>query len=144
MTFLNPIAPCDILEVYVTGLGAVTNGLPADGTPGMGLNPTPGEAKVVIYDDGTKLVIGQTKIPPRFLELRKAAGFVQYSGLAPGFVGLYQINMEWPNPQASPAPFTPPLAEGNYPAYIEFNGRRSQQFILPIRNDASLSPCRIL
>lgn len=143
MNFQNPIAPCDILEVYVTGLGVVTGGLPADGTPGIGLNPTPGEAKVVVYDDGTKLVIGQTQIPPRFLELRKAAGFIQYSGLTPGFVGLYQINMEWPNPQANPAPFTPPLAEGNYTAFIEFNGRRSQQFVLPIRNDASISPCRV-
>ncbi len=143
MTLQNPISPCDILEVYVTGLGAVTGGLPADGTPGVGLNPTPGEAKIVIYDDGKKLVIGQTQIPPRFLELRKSAGFVQYSGLAPGFVGLYQVNMEWPNPQANPSPFIPPLAEGNYLGWVEFNGKRSQQFVLPIRNDASLSPCRV-
>jgi uncharacterized protein (TIGR03437 family) len=141
MTFNNTITACDILEVYVTGLGNVTGGLPPDGTPAGGVRPTPSEAKIVIYDDGTK---GFIPIGARFVELRRDAGFIQYSGLTPQFVGLYQINMEWPNPQASPSPFIPPLFQGDYPAYIEFNGRRSQQFILPIRYDASNpSPCRV-
>lgn len=142
MSFTNTITACDILEVYVTGLGNVTGGLPEDGLPAGGVKPTPSEAKIVIYDDGNK---GFIPIGARFVELRRDDGFIQYNGLAPSFVGLYQINMEWPNPQASPSPFIPPLFQGDYPAYIEFNGKRSQQFILPIRYDAANpSPCRVL
>ncbi|MCZ2156362.1 MAG: hypothetical protein LC114_21075 [Bryobacterales bacterium] len=140
----NPITACDITEVYVTGLGLVTGGLPEDGfpVPGGETRPTPSEAKIVLYDDGTK---GFIPIAPRFLELRRGDGFIQYSGLTPGFVGLYQINMEWPNPQASPPPFNPPLFQGDYPAFIEFNGRRSQHFVIPVRYDAEFpSPCRRL
>ncbi len=141
-SFQNPITACDILEVYVTGLGDVTGGLPEDGLPAGGVRPTPSEAKIVLYDDGTK---GFIPIAPRFIELRRTDGFIQYSGLTPSYVGLYQINMAWPNPQASPSPFTPPLFQGDYPAYIEFNGRRSQQFVIPVRYDAIYpSPCRKL
>lgn len=140
-SFENPITACDILEVYVTGLGTVTGGLPPDGLPAGGVRPTPSEAKIVVYDDGTK---GFIQIAPRFLELRRGDGFIQYSGLTPSFVGLYQINMEWPNPQANPSPFVPPLFQGDYPAFIEFNGRRSQTFVIPIRYDAAFpSPCRV-
>lgn len=139
VTYANPITACDILEVYVTGLGTVTQGLPPDGLPAGGVRPTPGEAKVVVYDDGTK---GFFPTAPRFVELRKGDGFIQYSGLTPSYVGLYQINLEWPNPAASNSPITPPLFQGDYPAYIEFSGRRSQPFILPIRYDSSNpSPC---
>src|SRR5690606_40515048 len=136
---------CDILEVYVTGLGGVTGGLPEDGLPAGGVRPTPSEAKIVLYDDGTKGGQAFDDIAPSFIELRRADGYIQYSGLTPSYVGLYQINMRWPNPGASPPPFWPPLFQGDYPAYIEFNGRRSQQFVIPVRYDASAypSPCLI-
>lgn len=139
----NSITACDIMEIYVTGLGLVTPQLPADGTPAGSAMRAVGDAKVVVYDDGTQ---GRLfPVAPRFLEFSKEAGVILYTGLSPEFVGLYQINMEWPNPGASSTPDALKMNQGDYPAYVEFRGRRSQEFILNVRYIAeNPSPCRVL
>jgi adhesin/invasin len=48
--------------------------------------------------------------------------FVTYSGLAPGFVGLYQINAALPNG----------LQAGNQPVQILMGGTKSNTVILPV------------
>ncbi len=73
----NPAMPGDIIQIYCTGLGAVRNP-PPDGSAAPS-NP-----------------------PARTLTMptvRIGSGFapVQFSGLAPGFVGLYQLNIQVPN-----------------------------------------------
>ncbi len=71
----RPAKPADILEIYATGLGPVVN-TPADGNIPTGAPATTNKPVV--------LVGGIT-------------ADVQFSGLAPGFVGLYQINIVTPN-----------------------------------------------
>lgn len=142
VNFNNTITACDIVEIYVTGLGNVAGGLPPDGTPATSARAALGNAKVVLYDDGTK---GFIPTAPRFVELTSQDGFIQYTGVAPFFVGLYQVNMEWPNPQDTTIPRDLILFQGDYPAYVEFNGRRSQTFIIPVRySSENPSPCRVL
>ncbi len=72
----NPAAPGDTVVVFATGLGAVSNPPPA-GEPASleALSPTPVFA--------TATVAGRPAI-------------VTFSGLAPGFVGLYQVNLVVP------------------------------------------------
>jgi uncharacterized protein (TIGR03437 family) len=47
---------------------------------------------------------------------------VSFSGLAPGFVGLYQINVEVPAT----------LAAGNQPVVVEVSGASSNSVLLPV------------
>ncbi|MCZ6489067.1 MAG: SMP-30/gluconolactonase/LRE family protein, partial [Acidobacteria bacterium] len=72
----RPANSGDFLSIFCTGLGAVTNP-PASGAPAAGdpLSITMATPSVTI--DG---------VPAR----------VTFSGLAPGFVGLYQVNVEVP------------------------------------------------
>jgi uncharacterized protein (TIGR03437 family) len=69
----TPLRPNDTAVIFLTGLGQVTP-LAVEGfaAPEAPLSQTPAEPTVTI---------GQT------------AGEVQFSGLVPGFVGLYQINV---------------------------------------------------
>jgi uncharacterized protein (TIGR03437 family) len=71
----RPAKPGDILQIYATGLGPVTD-TPQDGAAPAGAPAT--LVKPVI------LIGGIAALP------------VQFSGLAPGFVGLYQVNVEVP------------------------------------------------
>jgi adhesin/invasin len=48
---------------------------------------------------------------------------VSFSGLAPGFVGLYQVNAEVPAG----------LASGNQPVVITIGGSASNSALLPIQ-----------
>jgi uncharacterized protein (TIGR03437 family) len=73
ITASSPAAPGEVVVIYATGLGAVSP-TPADGAA-AGASQTP-----------TKAVVTVGGI---------AAG-VQYSGMAPGFVGLYQVNVQIP------------------------------------------------
>jgi uncharacterized protein (TIGR03437 family) len=72
----RPVRRGEFLEVYANGLGAVVNP-PASGSPASSvtLSLTTSEATVTIGGE-------------------EAA--VSFAGLAPGFVGLYQVNLEVP------------------------------------------------
>jgi uncharacterized protein (TIGR03437 family) len=73
----NPAtAGSSVVVIYCTGLGPVTN-QPATGAPSPG-NP-----------------LAQTTTVPT-VTIGGAPATVQFSGLAPGFVGLYQVNAEVP------------------------------------------------
>lgn len=65
----------DVISLYATGQGKVPNA-PADGAPASGLTPTV---------DTTEILIGTGFVP------------AIYSGLAPGAIGLWQINVKIPD-----------------------------------------------
>jgi uncharacterized protein (TIGR03437 family) len=92
----NPATNGSVIQFFGTGQGIVPN-MPADGTASSGLLPTPYTPQVII---GTGLT--NNPLPP---------GNVQYSGLAPGLVGVWQINALIPNEVAptasSPGQLTP-------------------------------------
>jgi uncharacterized protein (TIGR03437 family) len=73
----NPAAAGEVVAVYCTGLGA-TNPAVSSGQPAPGQEPL---ARVTVPVEAT--VGGK---PAR----------VQFAGLAPGFVGLYQVNVQIP------------------------------------------------
>ena len=72
----NPTTPGAVVQIYCTGLGAVTN-QPATGAPA----PNDPLAMTITLP---RVVIGN------------APAKVQFSGLAPGYAGLYQVNAEVP------------------------------------------------
>ncbi len=96
----HPAKAGETVLIYCTGLGAVA-GPPADGAAGNG-QPTTNTANVTI---GGKNAI------------------VSFSGLAPGFVGLYQINAEVPAG----------LAAGNQTVVVEIAGASSNSVPLPVQ-----------
>jgi uncharacterized protein (TIGR03437 family) len=70
----NPARVGDVIQIYSTGLGIVPNH-PADGTPASGAAPM--------------------AVPPRaFIDRREMT--IEYAGLAPGLVGLWQVNARIP------------------------------------------------
>jgi uncharacterized protein (TIGR03437 family) len=73
----NPAANGTVIQFFGTGQGIVPN-QPADGTAATGLSPTPYTPQVIIGSaaDNNPLPVSN----------------VQYSGLAPGLVGVWQIN----------------------------------------------------
>ena len=73
----NPAANGTVIQFFGTGQGIVPN-MPADGTPATGLTPTPYTPQVIIGS-----ALANNPLP---------AANVQYSGLAPGLVGVWQIN----------------------------------------------------
>lgn len=76
VTDSNPAAPGEIVSVYCTRLGAVN---PPAATGAAATLPPP-----------------QT-IAPVQVSIAGAPGRVTFSGLAPGFAGLYQVNVEIPD-----------------------------------------------
>jgi uncharacterized protein (TIGR03437 family) len=110
-----PAAAGDLVEFYANALGPTSN-QPASGTPA----PT----------DPNHLA--QTNTTPVVMIGGKQAQ-VQFSGLAPGFVGLYQVNAYIPSG----------LASGNQPITIAIGGQTSPssitsggttyQIVLPIK-----------
>jgi uncharacterized protein (TIGR03437 family) len=85
-TFQRPAAAGDYLEVYATGLG-----------------PTQ-------LSGATEVTVSTVEA---FLMERPAK--VHYSGVAPGFVGLYQVNVEVPSG----------LLPGDQPLFFRINGVQS-------------------
>jgi uncharacterized protein (TIGR03437 family) len=73
----NPATNGSVIQFFGTGQGVVPN-MPPDGTAATGLTPTPFTPTVII---GTGAV--NNPLPP---------SYIQYSGLAPGEVGVWQIN----------------------------------------------------
>jgi uncharacterized protein (TIGR03437 family) len=88
----NPAARGSVISIYATGQGKVDNA-PADGAPASGLIPTAEQPHVLIspcwVDDA-----GCTGDP--------ITDNVKFSGLAPGFVGVWQINVRIPSGTKAP------------------------------------------
>jgi uncharacterized protein (TIGR03437 family) len=74
----QPVARGDFLAIYCTGLGAVNN-TPADGAPAPSSPPL------------------ATTLATPSVNIGGMPAVVSYSGLAPGLVGLYQVNVQVPN-----------------------------------------------
>jgi uncharacterized protein (TIGR03437 family) len=102
VTQANPAAPNEIVELFATGLGPVS--------------PNPGTGNGAL---GDPLSFCSNVFSIRLAEVQIAP---EFCGLAPGFVGLYQVNFR------VPASATP----GNYVVAIS-GGAILNQPILPIR-----------
>jgi uncharacterized protein (TIGR03437 family) len=74
----NPAVQGSVIQIFATGQGFVS-GAPADGTAPGGQVPTPLNPTIIM---GTGLVPEED---------------IQYSGLAPGLVGVWQINIKIPD-----------------------------------------------
>lgn len=96
----SPAVANETVQIYCTGLGAVTPA-PADGVAAAGASSTVATATVTI---------GGAVAP------------VAYAGLAPGFVGLYQVNAQVPSG----------LTTGNQPVIITIGGTKSAIALLPV------------
>jgi uncharacterized protein (TIGR03437 family) len=88
----NPAAKGTVISVYGTGQGpvspAVPDGTVAPGPPGLALTvavPTSDQITCVTNQPSMCVSFGGTSF-----------GNVQFSGLAPGFIGLWQINVQVP------------------------------------------------
>ena len=94
VTSTNPVHRGDILTIYLTGLGAVNPPI-ADGAPAP-LNP-----------------LSTTLITPS-VQIGGADCPVLFSGLVPGYVGLYVLNVSVPSstPQGLSVPLT--ISEGGF------------------------------
>jgi uncharacterized protein (TIGR03437 family) len=95
----HPVKAGHFISLYGTGQGVIPGG-PADGTPSQGVVKTP--VQPLVYMGGA------TYIP---------AADVEYSGLAPGYIGLWQINAKVPT-DAAPGPIT---------VFVSLNGANSIQ-----------------
>ena len=91
----DPVKAGHFISLFGTGQGVV-NGAPPDGSPATGAVPTSQQPQV--YAGGTDF------LPP---------SAVTYSGLAPGFVGLWQINIQIPTNAAPGATTVVVLFKGN-------------------------------
>lgn len=95
----HPTVAGETVLIYCTGLGTVSS-TPADGAAGSGET---------------------TKTTP-VVTIGGVTATVSFSGLAPGFVGLYQVNAQVP----------PGLAAGNQPVVIKMLGAASNTVLLPV------------
>jgi len=96
----HPASAGEVVLIFCTGLGTVSPA-PPDGSP------APGAAQTTLT---AMVTIGGVAAP------------VDYAGLAPGFVGLYQINAHVPTV----------LSAGNQPVVITMNGVQSAIALLPV------------
>jgi minor extracellular serine protease Vpr len=108
----NPAVPGQAIVLYCNGLGPVTN-QPASGSPASGTN------------------ISSTTTPP-VVTIGGQTAQVIFSGLSPGFVGLYQVNVTVPSG----------LSAGNQAITIAIGGQTSpaqtagsspQTIVLPVK-----------
>jgi uncharacterized protein (TIGR03437 family) len=95
----NPAKQGSVIQLYLTGQGLIPNA-PPDGEPPTGTITT--SAQPAVYVGGS--------IAP-----------LKYSGLAPGFPGLWQINVEIP---AHPA-ILPGFNPGVFPVQVSYEGLTS-------------------
>lgn len=95
----HPATTGETVLIYCTGLGAVKNP-PADGAAGT----------------------GQATVQTPTVSIGAANAAVSFSGLAPGFVGLYQINAQVPAG----------LSSGNQPVIVKMAGASSKSVLLPV------------
>jgi uncharacterized protein (TIGR03437 family) len=99
----NPAAPNETVVVYLTGMGAVTPTI-ADGTASTGTT------------------LNQTVMPTVYVAYQQAT--VHFSGLAPGFPGLYQLNVTIPMSLSS---------AGNFPLAIGTANAFHDQVLIPLQ-----------
>jgi len=97
----HPVSPGEVVLIFCTNLGAVSPAI-ADGAAGSGKEKT---------------------IAPTTVTIGGVAAPVSFSGLASGFVGLYQVNAQVP---AS-------LAAGNQPVIVSASGASSVPVLLPVK-----------
>ncbi len=97
----SPAVAGETVLIYCTGLGVVTSA-PADGAAASGA--------------------ANTTLTPT-VSIGGSPAAVSYAGLAPGYVGLYQVNAAIPSG----------LASGNQPVVITSNGVSSPAAMLPIQ-----------
>lgn len=104
ITPANPAVPGEVLAIFATGLGPTDPPLPADGYPAPSLPLSRTTTSLTVTLNGSPVE-------------------VIYSGLAPGFVGLYQINIRVPEGMTS----------GELPLAIEMGVQTSNQVNLAVR-----------
>jgi uncharacterized protein (TIGR03437 family) len=97
----HPVTAGEVVLIFCTNLGAVSPAI-ADGAPGSGAQKTVA---------ATTVTIGGTPAP------------VSFSGLASGFVGLYQVNAQVPTG----------LAAKNQPVIVKVSGASSVPVLLPVK-----------
>jgi uncharacterized protein (TIGR03437 family) len=84
----NAAARGSVIQIFATGVGSVPNG-PPDGAPATAATPIPASLRVFMgfdYVDEIPLQAGESN----------GGNFIKYSGLAPGLVGVWQINVQIP------------------------------------------------
>ncbi len=108
VTSQNPARPGDFITLYGVGFGPVTpspaTGAPAGASPPSIMNPNP--------------IVG----------IAGHNATVQFAGLSPGSVGLYQFNIVVPDG----------LGIGDLPALINVGGQTSNVFSLPVQGQAGV------
>ncbi len=97
----HPATGGEVVLIYCTNLGAVSPAI-KDGEPGTGSELTVAKPSVTVGG---------------------APATVSFSGLAPGFVGLYQINVEIPKG----------LVAKNQPVVVNVSGASSKPVLLPVK-----------
>lgn len=114
----NPAAKGSVISLYGTGQGPVSPAVP-DGTVAPGL---PGALTVAVpTSDGAACVTNQ---PSMCVSIgSNTFGAVQFSGLAPGFIGLWQINVVIPANAAT----------GNLQLRVLVNGTPSNTVTVAVR-----------
>jgi uncharacterized protein (TIGR03437 family) len=85
----NPAARGSVIQIFATGVGYVP-GAPPDGTPASGPISAPASLRVYL---GTQGYVDETPLLPNE---SNGGNFVKYSGLAPGLVGVWQVNVQIP------------------------------------------------
>jgi len=95
----HPAKPAETVLIYCTGLGEVESS-PADGAAGN----------------------GQSTLATPIVTIGGSPAVVSFSGLAPGFVGLYQVNAEVPTAAAA----------GNANVSMTISGGNSNSVLLPV------------
>jgi uncharacterized protein (TIGR03437 family) len=96
----HPAAAGETVLIYCTGLGMVSSP-PADGAPGN----------------------GQPTVAVPIVTIGGVSATISFSGLAPGFVGLNQVNAEVPSG----------LPSGNLSVVITMSGASSNPVLLPVK-----------
>ena len=96
----HPVVAGETVLIYCTGLGAVSS-TPADGAAAS----------------------GQTTTATPSVTIGGAKGAVSFSGLAPGFVGLNQVNVQVP----------PGIKSGNQAVVITISGVSSNSVLVPVQ-----------
>ncbi len=86
----NPAARGSVVQVFGTGQGPLSPGI-ADGEPASS-SPLSRTVAVPTADGGTCL----TKQPAVCVAVGSSFGEILFSGMAPGFVGLWQVNVRIP------------------------------------------------
>jgi uncharacterized protein (TIGR03437 family) len=99
----NPVQPGEFIAIFATGLGQVTRQIEA----GVAVPPAP----PLPVTSPVEVSIGETIVRPTF------------AGLAPGFAGLYQVNVQIPVG----------LSAGTRPLRVVSEGVHSNEVTLPIR-----------